>query len=152
MEKDMESTNDRSDRTFATLAHASGIFFPFMGPIVVLVLKGKSRFVKSHALHALIGTLLLDAFLILLGIISLTYSIISLYRHYQENWENFNIWHVIIRSAVTWIIIGLIGICNTILNLVQAIRAWNGKPAGGGLTGRIVRKFMGKKPELEATA
>lgn len=146
----MEPTQDRSERTYAMLAHASGIFFPFLGPFAVLIFQWRSRFVKAHALHALIGIFLLDAFLLLLGAISLTISIMTLYRHYQENWENFNIWHVILRSAITWAILALIGLCNTILNLVQAVRAWNGKPPTGGLTSFIVRKLMGKQPELEA--
>lgn len=148
----MQTPLDTNERAFAALAHASGIFFPFLGPVVVLVLKGKSRFVKAHALHAIIGMLLLDLFLLIVGAISLTFSIMNLYRHYQENWENFSIWQLILRSAITWAILGLIGVVNTMLNAVQALRAWNGKPAIGGLTSAIVRKLVGKDtPELQAS-
>ncbi len=126
----IERSDDPTERAFAALAHASGIFFPLLGPLVVLILKGKSRFVKAHALNALIGMLMLNAFLFLIGAISLTITILSLYRHYQENWENFNIWHVLIRSAITWIILGLIGVINTVVNIFQAIRAWKGYVPG----------------------
>lgn len=139
----MERETDSSARTLAAAAHASGIFFPFLGPIVTFVIGRKSAFVRRHALQALIGTLLLDGFLLVLGTISLAYSIYSLYQHYQENWENFNIWHVVLRSAITWICVGLIGVCNTILNALQAMKAYNGEQPKRGLAAKLANRLAG---------
>jgi len=50
-------TPTQDERTFGLLAHLLQIFTGFMGPLVILILKHNSRFVKFHALQSLIWQL-----------------------------------------------------------------------------------------------
>ena len=45
---------NRNDRYWALAAHLSIIIVPFLAPIVILVLRANSRFVRQHALQALL--------------------------------------------------------------------------------------------------
>lgn len=139
------------ERTGAALAHVSGIFFPFFGPLVVFLFGNKYRYVRYHALHALIGMLLLNIFLFILGAISITISLVGLWRQYQENFQHFEWWPIILKSVLTWVILGLIGLVNTVVNIVQAIKAYQGQWPGKGITTAIVNRFLGRSraPSLQ---
>jgi len=126
-------------------AHLSGIFFPLLGPLAFCLFCRKDRYVGYHALHALIGTLLLNLFLFTVGAISLAFSVASLWNHYQNGWKDFSLWQVLIKSAVTWIILALIGLANTALNLFQAWGAYQGKLPRGGLTTILVNRITGRE-------
>jgi uncharacterized membrane protein len=139
------------ERTGAALAHISGIFFPFFGPLVVFLFGNKYPYVRYHALHAFIGMLILNAFLFILGAISITISLIGLWRQYQENFQNFELWPIILKSVVTWIILALIGLANTVVNIVQGMKAYQGHWPGKSLTTAIVNRFLGRSraPSLQ---
>lgn len=47
----------QDERTFGLLAHLLQIFTGFMGPLVILILKQNSRFVKFHAMQSLLWQL-----------------------------------------------------------------------------------------------
>lgn len=150
--KPVESQLPSSERTGAAAAHVSGIFFPLLGPLVVFLSAGKSRYVRYHALHALIGMLILNIILITAGAISLTFSLINLWRQYQENFQNFEWWPILLKSAVTWIVIALIGLVNTVVNIVQGLRAYQGKWPGRSLTTAIVNRFIKQTPTMPELA
>jgi len=143
----VDESIQQSERQGAAAAHASGIFFPLLGPIVVFALGRNSAYVRYHALHAFIGMLLLNIFLFTIGAISVGISIYNLWQHYQENFQNFDWWPVILKSAVTWIVFLLIGFANTVVNVVQAIRAYRGQWPGKGISTALVNRFV-KRPEL----
>lgn len=143
--KPVEPQIQSSERAGAAAAHISGVFFPFIGPLVVFFAAGKSRYMRYHALHALIGMLILNIVLLTAGAISLTISLMNLYRQSQENFQNFEWWPLIVKSVVTWIILALIGLANTVVNIVQGIKAHNGQWPGRSLTTAIVNRFI-KRP------
>lgn len=133
-----------SEKQGAAAAHASGIFFPLLGPIIVFFLGRKSKYVSYHAMHSFVGMLLLNLFLLTLGAISIGYSVYNLYQHYQEEFKNFVWWHVLVKSVAVWIVVALIGVVNTLVNIVQAIRALNGEWPRKSLTTSIVNRFMSR--------
>jgi uncharacterized membrane protein len=133
-----------SERQGAAAAHVSGIFFPVLGPLVVFMLSGKSRFARYHALHSFVGMLLLNIVLFTLGAISVMYSLTGLWQQYQEDFKEFSIWPILIKSAVVWVVFLIIGLINTIVNVFQAYRAFQGHWPGGSLTTAIVNRFLGK--------
>ncbi|PWK11223.1 DUF4870 domain-containing protein [Tumebacillus permanentifrigoris] len=45
---------NRNDRYWALAAHLSIVLIPFLGPIVILILRANSQFVRQHALQALL--------------------------------------------------------------------------------------------------
>lgn len=140
-----------TERNLAAMAHLSGIFFPFLGPFCFWLFAAQSRFVRFHSLHALVGALLLNLLLFTLGAISITLSLVSLYRNYQEGWQHFNIWQVLLKSAVTWLVIALIGLANTIANVFQARGAFQGDTPQRGLTSAVVRRLLGESRALSAS-
>lgn len=137
-----------SERQGAAAAHASGIFFPLLGPIVVFFVGRKSKYIRYHALHSFVGMLLLNIVLLTLGAISLGYSLYNLYQHYQENFENFVWWHVLVKSVAVWVVFALIGLVNTVVNIVQAMRAYRGEWPRKSLTTSIVNRFVPKPDPL----
>ncbi len=145
--RQMESSMSTSDRTLAAGAHLSGVFFPFFGPLAFFMFSGKHRFAKYHSLHALVGMLILNFFLFTAGAISLGFSLYNLWQQYQQDFKNFEWWPMLLKSAITWIVLLLIGVVNTIVNIVQAIRAYQGKVPGKSMTTAIVNRFV-RRPEL----
>jgi len=135
-----------SERSMAALAHASGIFFPLLGPLCFWLFAPKSRFVRFHALHALIGALLLNLLLFTLAAISIAISIVGLYRQYREGWQDFSLWQIVIKSAVTWVVFALIGLANTVMNVMQALAAQRGEMPARGIATKIVNCLMGRRP------
>lgn len=135
------------ERQGAAAAHASGIFFPVLGPFVVFLVGGKSRFVRYHALHSFVGMLLLNLLLFTLGAISITYSLAGLWQQYQDEFKDFSIWPILVKSVVVWVVFVLIGAVNTVVNVVQAYRAYRGNWPGKSITTALVNRFLGK-PEL----
>jgi len=133
-----------TERSLAATAHLSGIFFPFLGPFCFWLFAGKSRFVRFHSLHALVGTLLLNLLLFTLGAISIAISLASLYHSYQEGWQHFSIWQILLKSALTWLVIVLIGLANTIANVFQAKGALQGDLPQRGITSAVVRRLLGE--------
>ena len=140
-----------SERQGAAAAHASGIFLPFIGPASAYLIGGKSRYVRYHALHALVGMLLLNAFLFTAGAISIGFSVYNLWRHYQEDFQNFEWWPIILKSAITWIVILLIGLANTVANAIQAYRAYHGRWPGKSLSTAIVNRLLPNRMAVEGS-
>lgn len=132
----------------AMLAHVSGIFFPLLGPIAFLLFGSKSRFVRFHAMHSLVGTLLLNLLLIVLATISITFTIVNLYQQYQDGWKDFSIWKILLKSAATWAIVALIGLANTVMNIAQAAAAYRGQLPDRGISARIARRLTGRQEAL----
>lgn len=137
-----------SDRAGAALAHLSGIPLPLLGPLAAYIVGSRSKFIQYHALHALIGMFLLNVCLFTLGAISIGFSLVNLWQQYQEGFRDFQWWPVILKSVVTWIVFALIGIINTIVNIWQAVRAYQGHLPGRSLTTAIVNRFL-QRPALE---
>ncbi len=137
-----------SERQGAAVAHASGIFLPLIGPLVVFFAGRKSKYVAYHAMHSLVGMLLLNLVLFTLGAISISYSVYNLYQHYQEEFKNFVWWHVLVKSVAVWIVFALIGLVNTVVNIFQAIRAYNGHWPRRSVTTSIVNKLVRRPKPL----
>jgi uncharacterized Tic20 family protein len=57
---------DSNERTMAVLAHVLILFAGFIGPLIILIVKQDSRFVKFHALNALLWNVVLAVFIVLI--------------------------------------------------------------------------------------
>lgn len=66
------ATPSSDDKTFALLTHLSVFVAPFVGPILFLVLfQDKSRFIKYHAIQALVSHAVVWG-VVILGMIGIT--------------------------------------------------------------------------------
>ena len=106
--------------------YVATIFAPIVAPVVGLILGLKSPFLHAHSKRSLKETILLQAALLVVGICSLTYTAISLYGHYQDDWKHFSIWPMLARFIVGWILLAILEIATTIWALRAAHRAFMG--------------------------
>jgi len=106
--------------------HVGTIFAPIVAPLLVWCLS-KSPFVRAHARRSLTETLVVQGVLLVAGAISLTYSLWSLYQHYQNDWKDFSIWPILVKAAVGWIIVAVLEVVNTIQALRMAAKAYKGE-------------------------
>lgn len=108
--------------------HLATIIAPILAPLAVWALS-RSPFVIAHARRSLAETLVIQALVLVAIIVSLSYSILSLYGHYQTDWKDFSIWPIFARAAVGWIILSLLEIANMISAFRHALRAYSGSSA-----------------------
>lgn len=126
-EKDAQGLSGK-DKSFAAAVHLVGIFAPLWGPVIAVFLaKGRSRYVEAHAWKALKEYFILTLAYFIYGAFSITWLLIRLYQHWQENWVNFDWVPFVLRFAVGWVIFFLLGIILFVLNLFQAYHAWQGR-------------------------
>lgn len=116
------------ERAWGAAVHVSSIFWPLLGPIVGwAIFAKKSRFVASHAKQALLETLVLNAVLFIVGAASFIYTVTRLWSYWQNNWEGFMWQEFLIRFIVGWILLFVLGVINTVVSVVQAVKAWKGE-------------------------
>jgi uncharacterized membrane protein len=127
------------ERLFAAGTHLSGIFFPLLGPLVSLVVLGRSsRFVAFHAWKALLELVFLKVFLVVLGLGSFGF---TLYRLSQDGLEGFDWRGMLLRMAVSWVLLALLEVWNTVTSVRQAWQAYQGHLGGRSLADRRARQY-----------
>lgn len=115
------------ERKLAALVHVGSIFGPLWVPLIAWFWqRRKSEYVAAHAWQAIRDLLFLNVILVTIGLISLVMTITSINQHYQEGWENFSIWPVLVKFAVVWIIVAILGLINTVQSVIQAMKALRG--------------------------
>lgn len=118
------------DRRLAATVHVASIFFPFLAPVIGWAAFRKRRpYVECHSISALLDELVLKLLFLLVGIASLTMTIINVTNHIQKNGLTFSwdlVFAAIIKMAVLWAVFSLVGLVVTIRSVMQAISAYNG--------------------------
>lgn len=107
--------------------HIGSIFAPILVPAVVYVLSRRISFVRSHAFQALYETIVLNILLFVVGTVSLCYTAFRLWNFYQNDWQGFSWFEMVVRFAVGWLLLGLLGLINTAISLRQAYQAYQGE-------------------------
>lgn len=106
--------------------HAATIFAPLVAPVVALAVFGKSRFLAAHARKSLAETLLLQGALLVVGIVSLGFTLSSLYAHYQNEWRDFSVWPFVAKAIVGWVLLAVLEAVNAAISVRQACWAYQG--------------------------
>lgn len=147
-------TPSPSDRRLAAAVHLGAVFFPFMAPIVGLVLAGRSRYIRFHAFSSLIAQVLLTALIVTITIISLGHSLWSAYETWRTGAE-IQWLTILLKPLVLWLAFGLFSLINTIGELKRIPKTMNGEDWGGrSLADRWARKVTGTQnalPQLTRT-
>lgn len=118
------------ERNLAAVMHIGSIFLPMVAPIAGLAIGKKHSFLGAHSWMALRDTLLLQAGMLIVGLISLTHTLVTLYGFWERNWEGFSIWPFLLKIAIGWIVFFLIQIVLAIVSMRQAMLAWQGRWPG----------------------
>lgn len=130
----------------AATVNIAAIFFPYIAPIVGLVVSPKMPFVRYHAARSLIEQLLASIVIGILLLASLLYSAWSIKNTMADGFDISKIdWvTLLIKTAVTWVLMTIWGAINTILNVRDAIDALHGKlPTKPKWTDRKAFKIAG---------
>jgi uncharacterized membrane protein len=134
-----EPTQD--ERTMAFVGHLLQIFTGFMGPLVILVIKQNSAFVKFHALQALIWQLCYMA--LFLGCFTLFFfaAFVGVFHeisrpHNPSTLPAFFLFFSFLFFPLLWLFAIGGWIANVILGLVYGIKANRGEWAGYPIIGR----------------
>lgn len=115
------------EKSLACAMHIASIPFPWMAPIVGILVSRNLPFVKHHSWRALKGQLITAAIIGTVTIASLSYSIYNLYQDYQNGFKDFDIWSILIKSVVMWVGFFLFGLWNTVASVIDALRALRGE-------------------------
>jgi uncharacterized Tic20 family protein len=138
---------DQNERNAAAACHIAGIFFPYLAPIVALALSCKrSRFVQIHALESLFEAIALTVFTVVVFAVSLAISLpglLELLRSRGESFEWSMVWAALIKSAIVWIGLVLVGLWYTIRSALDALQAIRGEWKPSLVSGRLAAKFLG---------
>ena len=130
------------EKRMAAVMHLCSIPAPFISPLIGLALYRKSRYVCAHSFQALYEAIFLKVAFAVAAIVSLTYTIVTLWNHYQTDWVDWSWTNFLLRIAVGWAIVFLIGIATTIQGVIAAIRANSGKwPRNGRVQQALLQRF-----------
>ena len=138
---------DQNERNAAAACHVAGIFFPYLAPIVALALSWKrSRFVQIHALESLFEAITLTVFTVLVFAVSLAISLpglLELLRSRGESFEWSMLWAALIKSALVWVGLALVGLWYTIRSVLDAVQAMKGEWKPSIVSGRLAGRILG---------
>ena len=120
------------ERLGGAMVHVGAIFAPILFPIgAYLFARKKAVYVAAHARQSLVETLLLNVFIGLAIVVSLSFTIAHIVHLYQEGVENID-WIKELLSAgikmlVSYLLLALLCFINTVVSIVQAIKAYQGE-------------------------
>lgn len=118
---------NQTDRSLAAGVHVASIIWPLLGPVIGWVVFRGKPFVAAHAKQALLETLVLKVGLFVAFVASTVYTVTRIVHFVQTNWVDFTWQEFLLRFVVGWIVLALLGFFNTVMSVVQAIRAFQGR-------------------------
>lgn len=101
---------------------------PFMGPIIGFLISS-SKYVKYHALKAIVEQIITSLIIGTLMICSLSYSIYTLYQSQSGGFDLSKIdWvAMLVKAAITWVLFAIWNLINIVLSLKDAAAANRGQ-------------------------
>lgn len=120
--------------------HVGSLFAPILAPVAVYAVnRNRSQFVASHAMKAIKEWLVLKVALLAAAIVSLTYTIVRLINLYKNDWQGFSIWEFLIRFAIGYLVLTILGAITALITCVQAVQAWRGMWPRGARVSSVSR-------------
>jgi len=122
----------QEDRVLGAAVNLAAIPFPYVGPIVGLIVGGRSPFVRYHAFRCLIEQVLATILLALIMIASLTYSIVTLVQSgvfaNGIDWSKIDWLGILIKSVATWVGLALWNLWNVVHSIRAGLAAYLWEP------------------------
>lgn len=130
------------ERLMALLAHILQIFSWFIGPLVILLVKRDSRFVKFHATQALIWQIVL----MITGMCGMVFFFLFMFLTISTQAHNAHAnappAGFFLGFAAIWLLwMGMMAL-NLVLSIVYGIKAHNGEWAQYPLIGRLAWRLL----------
>lgn len=115
------------ERTFGALVHLGGIVGPLWIPLAVwIAVRGSSPFIAAHAWQEFRDAIVWKAGLLVVGLVSLSFTITRLVHHYQTEWREFSWQEVAGRAIVSVAVFGVLWVWNLVQAVAQARTAQRG--------------------------
>lgn len=132
---------DTNERTIAGALNLASIPFPYLGPIVGLIMGHRSPYVRFHAVRSLIEQVILSAITFTLIVVSLVWSLASLAQSGFDlqtiDWKT-----LILKTVAFWMLLGLFWVANLVNALQDAVDGFAGRyPRKFGWTTRLALKW-----------
>lgn len=121
-----------NERSVAAATHLAAIPFPYIGPLVALIVAGpKSPFVRRHAIRSLVETVFLTIALFIgaatMFCIFTLPTLLEALRTAGQSLTWGDLFQALLRAVAVWIVIAIIGLVATLNNVRQALRAYRGQ-------------------------
>ncbi|HTV57607.1 MAG TPA: DUF4870 domain-containing protein [Verrucomicrobiae bacterium] len=130
------------ETTMACLAHVLMIVAWWIGPLVIFLIRRESKFVKFHALQALLWQILLVVLWFFCFIGMIAFMILLGVPGAEKLPRNDVPWPIFIVFFFFYGVIMLLVLLNLVLGIVFGIKAGRGKWADYPLLGRLARRIL----------
>ena len=127
------------ETTFAALAHALQVVGWFIAPLIILLVKDRSKFVRFHAFQALI---LQIAYTLVFGGVITAFIILVLLSGPATSGKNPPL-ALILGFPIIWLAVMGSYVLVLVLAIVYAVRAGRGEWAAYPLIGRLAARVAG---------
>jgi hypothetical protein len=108
------------DKVMGAAPHFLSIPFPVFGPLVFALVIGNSPYAKYHGFRAVLNDLKIIVITVVIGLISLSMTIVSIIRLIQEggqpDWVG-----MIIKGVIVWLLLAGYGLWNTISSIIDGV-------------------------------
>lgn len=135
-----------TDRSLAAAVHVLSIFFPLTAAGIAYLVFQKGRpYVAAHAISAFMDEIVLKTILFISGAISLGFTISKIVTMVQNGENLFTwdmVWQTVLKMAISWAIVAIIGFVVTLLSIRQAYMAYKGQWPTKGFAGRYLKKSL----------
>lgn len=135
-----------SDRSLAAAVHVLSIFFPLTAAGIAYLIFHKGKpYVAAHAIGAFMDEIVLKTILFISGVISLGFTITKVVSMVQNGENLFTwdmVWQTVLKMAISWAIVAVIGFIVTLLSIRQAYMAYKGHWPTKGFAGRYLKKSL----------
>ena|SRR5688500_3611496 len=123
----------------AMLAHALQLIGAFIAPLIIFFLKPESRFVRFHALQAL----LLQLLILFMWIIGFVLMFVFIFASVAHGGSRGHSPEAAFMIPLFWLGGLLFWVVDLVLAIVYAIKAGQGEWAGYPILGGIARRILG---------
>jgi uncharacterized Tic20 family protein len=133
------------EKTMAFLAQLLQIFTGFIGPLIILLVRSNSRFVKFHALQAILWQCLYTLVFIVLfvALFAGMFASLSAQQPGAARGRNELPPAVFLPFALFWMMLVVMGIGSLILAIVYCIKANQGEWAEYPFIGKLAKRWAG---------
>lgn len=137
-----ELTQD--EKAYAGLAHALMTCTWWIGPLVIYLTKKESRFVRFHALHALLWQIIFTVFYFGGFAVLMTVVVFTVARQQHNTPANqpFPV-ALFVVMPIFWLFVMSAGVITLTLGIMYCLKAMRGEWAGYPVLGRWTRKIVG---------
>lgn len=116
-----------NERRLGALVHIGAIFAPLWLPFAVWGLtRDKAPYVAAHAWQEFRDAILWKGLLLVVAVISLSFTLVRLVHHYQTEWREVSWQEIALRVVVSLGVLAVLWVWNLVQALAAARAAYKG--------------------------